>query len=331
MCQSNANSRTIGSCSTDLRCHNLPATSILTGFAAIAIFCISTAFAATWVTVSFTEISGSALTFVTFATASVLFLVLRLGRLRQIADVIRQHVRDVLLLNFFTMFAWWFMFMALQMIEASVESAIYMGWIPITVLGWSLVGKRARTLNLRVVGPLLIAFLMFLLVAARFRDGGAIDVAPGHLALGIGFASIAGISGGFYVALSGRFHAQTKCTTLDMLCMRFWLLLLVTGWLGRARISHTILFDPDTLVALLLLSLVSVVIPVFTLQLAIEKLGAARVSITIPLVPPLALGAELVIYGWSTFLVPALVLAISGAIVLANISMRARPADLLAK
>ncbi|WP_265284697.1 hypothetical protein [Verminephrobacter aporrectodeae] len=78
---------------------------------------------------------------------------------------------------------------------------------------------------------------------------------------------------------------------------------------------------------LVLLSLVSVVIPVFTLQHAIVVLGAPRVSIIVPSVPALALLVEQSFVGWPSPLVPSLIVATCVAVLFSNAWMSMRPTN----
>ncbi|WEL89081.1 EamA family transporter [Pseudomonas sp. CBSPCBW29] len=104
------------------------------GAVSMAVYCISTALSAVWVMVAFTRISGAALTFITFLMAWAVFFVVHTLRGHDPFRLLREEWRGVLLLNVLTLFSWWLMFMALQRIEASVESAIYQGWMPLVVV-----------------------------------------------------------------------------------------------------------------------------------------------------------------------------------------------------
>ncbi len=95
------------------------------GAISMAVYCISTALSAVWVMVAFTRISGAALTFITFLMAWAVFFLVHTLRGHDPFRLLREEWRGVLLLNVLTLFSWWLMFMALQRIEASVESAIY--------------------------------------------------------------------------------------------------------------------------------------------------------------------------------------------------------------
>lgn len=298
------------------------------GYLTITVYCISTALSAVWVTFAFSSISGSALTFITLLTAFVIFLGAHMLSGGRPFALLRSHFSDVVILNVLTVAAWYFMFLALQRIEASVESAIYQGCVPIAVLACGLRTRQVPFWSLHTLGCALISLCLFSLVAARITTTGVIAIEPTRLYSGIALATIAGVAGGLYVYWSAKVVKKTQCKTLDILVNRFYLLLVLTGTIGLSQASDAALHTIDLMLLgrLLLLSLVSVVIPVFTLQHAIGALGAPRVSIIMPSVPALALIVEQRLVGWPSPLVPSLIVAACMAVLFSNIWMgRRRP------
>ncbi|MCW5255829.1 hypothetical protein D5038_05515 [Verminephrobacter aporrectodeae subsp. tuberculatae] len=299
------------------------------GYLTIAVYCVSTALSAVWVTFAFSNISGSTLTFIALLTAYVIFLGAHLMRGGRPFDLLRKHFSEVVILNVLTVAAWYFMFLALQRIEASVESAIYQGCVPIAVLVCGLFAGQASFWSLRTLGCILISLCLFGLVAARVATEGVIAIEMSRLYSGIALATIAGIAGGVYVYWSAQVVKKTQCKTLDILCNRFYLLIVLTGAVGLSQSLGTTLHAIDLMLLgrLVLLSLVSVVIPVFTLQHAIVVLGAPRVSIIVPSVPALALLVEQSFVGWPSPLVPSLIVATCVAVLFSNAWMSMRPTN----
>ncbi|MGS1023955.1 hypothetical protein [Burkholderia glumae] len=291
------------------------------GYLSIAVYCVSTALSAVWVTFSFSHVSGAALTFITLLAAFMIFFGAHLLSGGRPSRLLRTCFADVVILNVLTVAAWFFMFLALQRIEASVESAIFQGCVPVAVLVCVVSTRQAPFRSLRTLGCTLISLCLFSLVAARVTTAGAIAIVPARLYAGIALATVAGLAGGLYVYWSGRVVRKSKCGTLDILSNRFYLLLIVTGVMGYAQFSDAAAgaFQPSLIGKLVLLSMVSVVIPAFTLQHAIGSLGASRVSIITPFVPALALVVEQRLAGWPSPLVPALIVATCVAVVLSNV------------
>ncbi|WP_321158453.1 hypothetical protein, partial [Providencia stuartii] len=125
--------------------------------------------------------------------------------------------------------------MALQRIEASVESAIYQGWIPIIVM---LLGLYKGNHDWhKILGPLLITASISMLITARlYLDSNDHNINFSHLLEGIILASIAGSTGGIYVFLSAKLREIVDATTLNILTTRFIILLIVTSFLAHEQL-----------------------------------------------------------------------------------------------
>ncbi|MEX6115513.1 hypothetical protein AB6G07_19290, partial [Providencia stuartii] len=222
--------------------------------------------------------------------------------------------------NILTLTSWLLMFMALQRIEASVESAIYQGWIPIIVMLLSLC--KGGNNWFKILGPLLIAISIFMLIFARlYFNSNNHYINSSILLEGIILASIAGSTGGIYVFLSAKFRKIAGATTLNILTTRFIILLIVTSSLAHEQLFIIVTTDLYSLLKLVFLSIIFVVIPIFCLQHAILKLGAERVSILTPLVPVVALTAEYFVSPWNNFWVPILIGLVSLSLIISNILM----------
>ncbi|GAB3667689.1 hypothetical protein GCM10027589_33700 [Actinocorallia lasiicapitis] len=289
---------------------------------ALAGYCVATAVSATWVSFSFTGISGPALTFVTFVLAQIVYTAAYGARTgRRIGAAYRfavEHARQMVLLNVLTLASWLFMFMALQRIEASVESAIYQGAVAIVgfLLASLLAGERFSTAAR--VGVFSSALALGLLVVVRLSstDTGPLRNASVHT--GIVLALVAGSMGGLYIHYASRLHKATGVPAMTILCSRFVLLLAVTGAFSLNEVAGLVETDPMTIVRLLLLSVVFVVLPTFLLQFAIVHLPSARVSLATPLVPLIALGSEYAVRPWGNAAAPVIVVAASLVLIVTN-------------
>ncbi|CAM3163844.1 EamA family transporter [Pseudomonas floridensis] len=289
------------------------------GALSMAIYCLSTALSAVWVMFSFTRINGATLTFITFLLAWSVFFVVHRLRGHDPLRLLKDKWRAVTLLNVLTLFSWWFMFMALQRIEASVESAIYQGWMPLVVVVCEALTGKSRVSRFRWLGALMILVSLLGLVMVRLALGATAMVSVEHLYEGIALATVAGITGGIYIYSSGRLNLNQQYSAMDILCVRFFLLLLVTGWIGRDKLLQVLTLDTHMLFQLMGLAVFSVLIPVFSLQYAIQRLGGGRVSILTPCVPVIALAAEFFLSAWHTLWVPFLVTMVCVAVILSNV------------
>ncbi|MEO3783696.1 hypothetical protein ABGB12_10220 [Actinocorallia sp. B10E7] len=302
-----------------LRTHAGPAMAALAGY------CVTTAVSATWVSFSFTGISGPALTFVTFVLAQAVYTA-RAGRgVKTAWRFAVAHRGQVLLLNVLTLASWLFMFMALQRIEASVESAVYQGSVALVgFLVAGLVAGERFSLAVRV-GALAAGAALVLLIAVRVVSTADTPSANPSVGTGIVLALVAGTTGGFYIFCSSRLHRDTGVSANTVLCSRFLLLLAVTGAFSAHEVLGLLASDPVVIGRLLALSVVFVVLPTFLLQYAIAHLPSVRVSAATPLVPVIALGAEYAVQPWGSAAAPAIVVAASAALIFTNTALARGP------
>lgn len=290
----------------------------------ISLYCIFTSMSSVWVSTSFTHISGSILTFFTILIAQIIFYLLSLAKKEKVNIFIKNNFKKILWLNIFTVTSWFFMFMALQRIEASVESAIYQGWIPVVVTLIALHSGRVEKKN--ILGPAFIAISIFFLVTVRIyiqQDNATTDL--DRVIEGIILASVAGATGGIYLYLSGNLKNIKEATTMNILATRFVLLLIVTASLSYNQFIDIFLSDFVVILKLIILSILFVVIPIFCLQHATMELGVFRVSIITPLVPVIALSVEYIVSPWQSIWVPILIGIVSCSLIISNLSMSKKP------
>ncbi|WP_165856079.1 EamA family transporter [Marinobacter sp. JSM 1782161] len=287
------------------------------GWLCITAYCLLTAFAAVWVSESFTRIDGATLTFTTLLVAQLFFLSCAFLKKENILLFVLDNKSLIVKSNVLTLFSWYFMFLALQKVEASVESALYQGIIPMTVLVCS---ARAQGITLkRALGPALTLLFLALLAESRFSLAGMESSHTSTIIQGIALALIAGATAGLYVHVTGAAHRQWGATLLQVLTTRFVLLLVVTGFLGHEQFALVVSNENGLAWKLMFLALSIVVLPVLFLQTSIKNLGASRVSVMTPLVPALALAAEFVINPWGHITTPILVLMVCLSVIISNV------------
>jgi drug/metabolite transporter (DMT)-like permease len=288
---------------------------------ALVAYCVATAVSATWVSFSFTGVSGPALTFVTFALAQCAYLAGGRASLRAAYRFVVERPKDTLVLNALTLGAWLFMFMALQRIEASVESAVYQGAVAIVgfLLAVLLSGERYSAATR--TGVLAAVVSLGLLVVTRLSTTMPTPLGNTAATKGLGLALVAGSLGGIYIHRSSTVHASAGLSALAVLCLRFWLLLVVTGIFGGREVVEIFRTDVGVAVRLVGLSIAFVIMPTFLLQYAIVHLPSVRVSVMTPLVPVIALGSEYAVRPWGSLAAPLLVIAASLALIFTNATL----------
>ncbi|OCG16952.1 EamA family transporter [Gilliamella sp. WF3-4] len=292
---------------------------------AIFLYCLTTALGAVWISFAFTGLSGFTVTFFTLTIAFVIFSVIQKlkNKGKNIYWLSLLYPYRIFELNILTLFSWLFAFLALYNIEASIECALFQGALPLGVLLCELFSKKTKLLSLRVLGVSLITISLIILVVFRVRiNQAAIDFTQQQIYLGAFLAFAGGISAGFYAYRSSGLYAKSRCSTMDILCNRFFLLILITGIIASQEIISIFSGEIELPFKLLILSLISVVIPVFALQYSIEKIGPARVSIITPTIPIIALAIEHFTAGWNSILIPASIGVTSLCLILANVWMK---------
>ncbi|AUH01034.1 EamA/RhaT family transporter [Prodigiosinella confusarubida] len=289
------------------------------GWTCIIIYCLFTSISAVWVSSSFSSISGSTLTFFTLLLAQVFFLLMSIVKKSQPLQFVKENKKNVFIINVLTLTSWLFMFMALQRIEASVESAIYQGWVPVIVLLIGLFVGQQRFRSMSAMGPFIIALFIFMLVAARIYSASSDNANYSNVITGILLASLAGSTGGVYVYFSSRMHINGNASTVNILATRFFILLMVTGFLARHQLVELLSTNISVVFKLTLLSILFVIIPIFCLQYSISELGAVRVSVITPLVPVIALAVEYIYSPWSSIIVPVLIVMVCFSLIMTNL------------
>ncbi|WP_317694879.1 EamA family transporter [Serratia sp. UGAL515B_01] len=232
----------------------------------------------------------------------------------------------MLILNVLTLTSWLFAFLSLYKIEPSIECAVFQGSLPIGVLLCELIAGKVKVFSKRALGIFLIAINLAALVIFRlYYADGVFNFTANELRLGVFLAFTGGLSAGIYVFRSAKLY-DYGASTLEILCNRFFLLLVITAAISAKELVSITTMDSFILAKLLLLAFISVVIPVFALQYSVQKLGAPRVSIITPFIPAIALTIEMFTKGWPSFWVPLLIVTTCLSILLANFWMRKKKA-----
>lgn len=288
------------------------------GYIAVIIYCLCISIASVWVNTSFSAVDGATLTFITIFAAQLIFILSSILKGQDLIGFVAKNVRSIIIINILTVTSWFFMFMALQKIEASVEAAIYQGWVPVAVLLCELFISKTRLLKKRVASVFFIFLSILILVYARITYQEGLTVGPDEIYGGIILATVAGITAGIYIYYSSKMHEYNNIPTLLVLSVRFVLLLLITGYMGFDGLSDLMQYNPSLITNLIRLSLFIVVIPIYCLQFAIATLGGVRVSIIIPAVPAIALAVEYFVAPWGEIIVPILIVLLCACVIYSN-------------
>ncbi len=123
------------------------------------------------------------------------------------------------------------------------------------------------------VSLILFKFIQTQLPLTRLNDVGMV--------LGI----LGGISTFVYIKLSYKLSQITELSSTQILAVRFWLLFFVALLMFVLLPKEHLILNRDSLVALLVIPLFTMIIPLFLVQQSIIKVGPMSTSILIGLVP----------------------------------------------
>ena len=105
-----------------------------------------------------------------------------------------------------------------------------------------------------------------------------------HTLYGLLLGGISGVGFFLYIVFSGRFSNQGQLSSKQVLATRFWALFIGAFFMMPKATIHPAI--TTNFPALLFISFIALIIPVFFNQQAINKLGSARTAIFISFVPP---------------------------------------------
>ena len=285
------------------------------GWFAILTYCITTALSAVWVNHSFSNINSEALVFFTIFVAQIFFTIISILKKEKTFQFIKDNFFIVMILNTLTLVSWLFMFISLQKIEASVESAIYQGCIPVIVVFIEFFIYKKRPGILFVTSIIALAVGLGLLSFSKMYQDSVIDE---NMMMGVLYACVAGITAAFYIVYSEHVYSEHHISIINILSSRFIMLIAYTYFIGQDSIH--ILYQTNLLIIgkLIILALMLIVLPIYLLQYSIVTLGSSRVSILTPLVPSIALGVEHTYISRDSNLIPSLVIVVCVCVLLAN-------------
>jgi drug/metabolite transporter (DMT)-like permease len=170
-------------------------------------------------------------------------------------------------------------FLGLQYITASLERLIlYLYPTMVLLMGWLVFKQRMFPAQ---IGGMLVSYLGVIVVFSQ-----ELEVAGSHVALGTSLVFVSALSYALYLVVSGRIVARVGSLRLVSLATSIACFLSIAQFLLTKPLSAAIV--PLPVIGLSMLNgIACTVIPVTLTMLAIERIGAARVS-QIGMVGPLA-------------------------------------------
>jgi drug/metabolite transporter (DMT)-like permease len=224
--------------------------------------------------------------FWTFGIAAIFFLILNLrsGRLPLIA---RQNMKNVALLNISTAGAWVTYFYALKYLEPAIDGALAFAVGPIiTVVFWKALRPTKPVLpneKLASIG-ILIAVLFLAFTSLTGKSGW--QVSTNDSIFGIVCAILSGVCVVGNTVFS-KHLSEHRVNALEVMGIRFWLLLLVCVLLWPPG-NPPFQLPQSSYISFLIVGFAGIVLPLFILQLGIERSEPITVSLILATLPAIS-------------------------------------------
>ncbi len=221
----------------------------------------------------------------TYGFAMLFFLALEFRSLPKLKQLIRQHGRTLLYFNMTTLCSLGAIFFSLMYIEPAIASMISFSLGPIIgAFGWRWLRPQSPILRSEKVASAGVFLGLLILVVATLRGKSSIAFSTKKAAfLGIAFAVISSLGAVGSTFLSKRL-SEHGVGTSTIMSVRFFLLTLVGVFFSL--FSGKIHAPLGTfLVMMVLLSIGTVIIPMFLVQKGLERSEPMTVFLILPTTP----------------------------------------------
>lgn len=240
-------------------------------------------------------ISSALFVFISFTITGLFFLLTPGSRPGRGAPV------TLLLLNLATALTFLCFFYALQQIEPAIVGAIEIGLGPVAALALAFMLSRERPGMLRVFVCLLVAVGCAVLSSAAIRGTGVSEGMSGDPWRGLLASAAAGI-GAVLITICSKHLLQARGWSFGaVLAHRFYAIVPLALLFYLARPGEPITWSAELGVAIMLISIVGVLAPLYLLQVGIGRCDPYTVMVTMAALPVITFLIEGVspAYQWS--------------------------------
>lgn len=259
----------------------------------MVLWCLSTGFSQVFTATLEQNIHPVVVCFFSFLITAVIFVALNVKNMAPLMEKSKQHMGDVIKLNITTLGCWVVLLYPFKYMEPSIIGALIMGIYPVATvfLGRWLYRQQSVTKKDYFFAFLLMLMVIYLAYIC-VDDKSALLLQPSkmQIALSLAISIFASIMLGANTIYTKRLSVA-HFSPFDILSVRFFLLLLVTGGflvMERVPVAFSYTFSVD----MLILAFSLLVIPQFFFQLAVNKLEPISIAIICPLMPVIAFFLE---------------------------------------
>ena len=253
-----------------------------------------------------------------FLVAILWFSMVNYRRLARLYGSVWNYRQDWLHINVATVINWLATFWALNYISPLLFIMLMMSLLPSATYMINLVITKSKPNMQQCMYMVSLLLLCFVFTAVS----GVMKSSHHDLVWGIAITIIATVAGSYYLVRSSVLQQKAKMTAVDILTLRFIMITVVTVTLADKHQLVRAVFDPG-LGHMLLLSLVTVILPLYCLQQALRLVGPVNTSFIIPFTPIFSLFIQATFFHESFSLMEGLlVMFISMMLVLGVVSQK---------
>ena len=243
------------------------------------LFVITSSFASILVQKLYFVIPSTLTLLVTSIIATLYFNGINLGHLRSMHAHCWQHKSLWLSIMAIILVMWYSTMTGPGMIGASLYRFLYFAWLG--MLGFWFLAFKKPTINRQ---SLLCGLFVVVLLAGLLGDYFWRHAWSMHELIGIALPLVGGTASFVYFKQSEALTKRTQLTATQVLAIRFYLTIVVLLLLVPTHHSIALL-TPMHLLILAVVAVFSLIIPLYCMQKALEKIGSERNAILISLAP----------------------------------------------
>ncbi|MFD0597111.1 hypothetical protein ACFQZ4_36620 [Catellatospora coxensis] len=240
----------------------------------------------------FQSLDPAAVAAISFSLTGVLFAALELGtRGSGIVAMVRARWRDVVAINVTTAMAWLTVLFSLKYIEPAIVNVLSLAVGPVFVaLAGPILRRSSKTVAAEMGASAGIFVLILALTWGSLTGRSAVgQIGHREAVLGVGLAVVSGLASAANIVLSKRL-SDSAFSPKSVLAVRFFITIaaswLMVGAAAQPRLAQSLL--PG-----LVLTAISVVVPLYLLQLGVKHAEPMTVSLLVCLGPGFALAFQL--------------------------------------
>lgn len=272
------------------------------------IYIVSTALSLIMINQFEIQTNPSLVALISFLICLIFFNVMNVNRIKIAYAALFQHPIDFIVMNIITAIIWLGTFWGLKYISPALFVSIFMSVIPLTSL---LIKSNKKEIRYTEIVPLFI--LIFSALALVSYENLTLITFTQSFFYGLLLAALSGCFSAIYMHHSQKMQKKCHFLTIDFLCIRFYFVILICFLLTT---QHHIAISSilNKWYDFVIISILTTIIPLYSLQKAILTFGPMRVSCLITLTPLAAyflqtlMGFQFNLFIFSTILMISLLL-----------------------